>query len=95
VGVPLCKRLDTCGGPPRIPSLCDRRRVTTREECRITVGFDRFSQRRRWASVDAYIPYQTRQGELAFLACCITLAADGPVQTVRAPEVSTESHFSD
>ena len=64
--VALFGRLGTCAKPPRIPSLCDRRRVTTREECRITADFYRSSQRRRRVSVDAYIPYRTRRGELVF-----------------------------
>ena len=64
--VAFCGRLGTCAEPPRIPSLCDCRRVTTREECRITVDFYRSLQRRRQVSADAYIPYRSRRGELVF-----------------------------
>jgi len=61
------QRLDTCGELPRILSLCDRRRVTAREERRTTVNFDRFSLLRRQVSGVFYIPYRTRPPEQVFL----------------------------
>ena len=66
VEVALCGHLGTCAEPLRIPSLCDRRGVTTREECQITADFYRSSQRRRRVSAGAYIPYRTRRGEIVF-----------------------------
>ena len=57
-------RSNTCVGPRRILSLCDRRREIGREVYRTAADYDRLWLRRRQVSANVCTPYRPRRPEL-------------------------------